>query len=84
MSYFKVFYKPNLESLFVTIACVYFYPRYKAYRNSNEDKSRLRCVCDTVGIAWPSCLKKGTNSDSDLSEPLVDGSGNGGGSGHVV
>ena len=31
--------KPNLESLFVTIACVYFYPRYKAYRKSNKDMS---------------------------------------------
>jgi hypothetical protein len=68
------------------IACVYFYPRYKAYRKGNEDKSRFRCVCDTIGVSWKSTRTSGANSDSDLSEPLVEGSGTGSGDGgsHVV
>ena len=86
MSYFKVFYKPNLESLFVTIACVYFYPRYKAYRKSDKDMTRFRCICDTLGISWPSCWKAetGSNSDSNLTEPLVDGSGSGDASNDII
>eukprot|EP00986_Skeletonema_menzelii_P006006 scaffold2269_cov149-Skeletonema_menzelii.AAC.4 len=57
-------------------ACVYFYPRYKAHRKSNEDKTRFHCVCDTLGIAWKSTWTKGANSETEasLSEPLVDGS----------
>ena len=60
---------------------MYFYPRYKAYRKVNEDKSRFRCVCDTLGIK--STRTSGVNPDSDLSEPLVDGNGSGDGS-HVI
>ena len=51
---------------------MYFYPRYKACRKGNEDKSRFRSVCDTVGIAWPSTWTSGVNSDTNLTEPLVD------------
>jgi hypothetical protein len=76
--------KPNLESLFVTIACVYFYPRYKAYRKSNKDMSRFRSVCDVVGISWPTTLTSGINSDSNLSEPLFDGGGSGDASNDII
>mmetsp|Transcript_22874 Transcript_22874/g.37327 ORF Transcript_22874/g.37327 Transcript_22874/m.37327 type:complete len:312 (+) Transcript_22874:3-938(+) len=68
-------------------ACVYFYPRYKAHRKSNEDKTRFHCVCDTLGIAWRSTWTKGANSETEasLSEPLVDGSnGDDGGSGNII
>jgi len=67
-------------------ACVYFYPRYKAYRKSNEDKSKFRCVSDTLGIGlpWKSSWTSRANSDSNLTEPLVDDSGGGGASGHVI
>eukprot|EP00985_Skeletonema_marinoi_P033658 scaffold41824_cov219-Skeletonema_marinoi.AAC.7 len=60
--------------------------RYKAYRKSNEDKSKFRCVSDTLGIGlpWKSSWTSGANSDSNLTEPLVDDSGDGGRSGHVI
>ena len=75
--------KTNL-SLFVTTACVYFYPRYKAYRKSNKDKSRFRCISDILDISWPTTSTSGTNSDSNLTEPLVDERGNLDESGHVL
>jgi hypothetical protein len=57
------------------IACVYFYPRYKACRKSNQDKTKFRCLCDTLGISLP-CGKtlwtNKLNSDENLTEPLVD------------
>ena len=81
----RCLHKTNLD-LFVALACVYFYPRYKAYRKSNEDKSKFRCVSDTLGIGlpWKSSWTSGANSDSNLTEPLVDDSGDGGRSGHVI
>ena len=68
-------------------ACVYFYPKYKAYRKRNQDLSTIRCISDTLHVGIPEkilCCRKESKSDyntettesvledSTLKEALVD------------
>ena len=60
------------------IALVFFYPRYKSYRRQNQDKSKITCICNTIGIGVP-VMKSIRSSDEieeteNLIEPLVDDS----------
>ena len=54
-------------------ACVFFYPRYKSYRQQNQDKSCMHCFFRTIGIgvpAWTSFRSEETRRTSDDDEPL--------------
>lgn len=61
-------------------AYVFFYPRYKSYRQQHQDKSRMHCVFDTIGIGiptWKSWKRsedriETTSDDSALTDALVE------------
>ena len=61
-------------------AYVFFYPRYKSYRQQHQDKSRMHCVIATIGIGTPTWKSwkrsedriETTSDDSALTDALVE------------
>ncbi len=49
-------------------SAVYFKPRYTMYRKANSDKSRIRCLCEVLGIAMPAA---DTSEASTQATPLI-------------
>jgi hypothetical protein len=50
-------------------SAVYFKPRYTLYRKVNSDKSRIRCLCEVLGIAIGPAAE--TSEASTQATPLI-------------
>ena len=52
-------------------SAVYFKPRYTMYRKTNSDKSRIRCLCEVLGISFGPMPMADTSEASTQDTPLI-------------